>query len=406
MFKRSVQELLDEALKISPAVLLSGARQVGKSTLCLQMPREYRVFDDLTEREAALNDSRGYIASLPKPVTLDEIQKVPEVLEGVKLEIDRHRSNGTFLLTGSANVLDMKKAKDTLAGRVIEIAMWPLSQKEICGKADENIVDLIFSEGPNGLQISPITHDKLLDAVVLGGYPEIHKIDSPRGRSLWFNAYISTYVERDIRDVGELRDIASFIRFYNMLAPRSCALLNKSSLAADACLSEPTVSNYLGMLEMIYQVSLIKPYSSNISRRFMKSPKFYMTDSGLLCHLLGINDAEALSGSWHKGNVFETFVYSELLKHVSYSQTRPELYHYRTTDKKEIDFILQKGDVLVAIEVKAAQSIKSDAFKHIADLQKKSSRRVIGIVLYAGEQVLPFGDETHERYAIPLSVFF
>lgn len=406
MFKRSVQKLLEEALKISPAVLLSGARQVGKSTLCLQMPGEYRVFDDLTEREAALNDSRGYIASLPKPVTLDEIQKVPEVLEGVKLEIDRHRSNGTFLLTGSANVLDMKKAKDTLAGRVIEIAMWPLSQKEICGKADENIVDVLFSEGPDGLQMSPITYDKLLDAVVLGGYPEIHKIDSPRGRSLWFNAYISTYVERDIRDVGELRDIASFIRFYNILAPRSCALLNKSSLAADAGLSEPTVSNYLGMLEMIYQVSLLKPYSSNISRRFMKSPKFYMTDSGLLCHLLGITDAKMLDGSIYKGNVFETFVYSELLKHVSYSQTRPELYHYRTTDKKEIDFILQKGDVLVAIEVKAAQSIKSDAFKHIADLQKKASQRVIGIVLYAGEQVLPFGDGAHERYAVPFSVFF
>ena len=146
MFTRTAKLILNEALAISPAVLLSGARQVGKSTLCLNQDREYRVFDDLSEREAALNDSMGYIASLPKPITLDEIQKVPEVLEGIKINIDKKRLNGTFLLTGSANVLDMKKAKDTLAGRIIEIVMWPLSQKELKGKYEENIIDLLFSK--------------------------------------------------------------------------------------------------------------------------------------------------------------------------------------------------------------------------------------------------------------------
>lgn len=229
MYKRSAEFILQEALHISPCVLLSGARQVGKSTLCLTLEQEYRVFDNLTQREAAQSDPVGHIANLPKPITLDEIQKVPEVLEGIKIDIDKHRINGNFLLTGSANVLDMKKAKDTLAGRIIEIPMWPLSQKEFRHKPQENILDTLFSTGVQGLAISQLSYTELLEAIVQGGYPEIAKIDSSRGKALWYNAYISTYIERDIRDVGELRDISAFIRFYNIIAPRNCGLLNKFS---------------------------------------------------------------------------------------------------------------------------------------------------------------------------------
>jgi len=406
MYKRSAENILKEALKISPSVLLSGARQVGKSTLCLSLDNAYRVFDNLTQREAALHDPIGYIASLPKPITLDEIQKVPEVLEGIKIDIDKNRVNGNFLLTGSANVLDMKKAKDTLAGRIIEIPMWPLSQKEVHNKAEENIIDILFTKGVDGFKSSKISYENILTSVVNGGYPEVLKIDSARGKSLWFKSYISTYVERDIRDVGELRDISSFIRFYNIIAPRSCGLLNKSDLASDANLSEPTINNYLSMLEMIYQISLLQPYSSNISKRFIKSQKLFMTDSGIYCHLLGINNANELINSTHKGDVIETFVYSELLKHVGYSETLPKLYHYRTNDKKEIDFIVEKGDKILAIEVKSSQTIKIDAFKHIIDFQNKSSQNILGIVFYGGDDILSFGDAQQQRYALPLNLFF
>jgi len=406
MYKRSAENILKEALKISPSVLLSGARQVGKSTLCLSLDNAYRVFDNLTQREAALHDPIGYIASLPKPITLDEIQKVPEVLEGIKIDIDKNRVNGNFLLTGSANVLDMKKAKDTLAGRIIEIPMWPLSQKEVHNKAEENIIDILFTKGVDGFKSSKISYENILTSVVNGGYPEVLKIDSARGKSLWFNSYISTYVERDIRDVGELRDISSFIRFYNIIAPRSCGLLNKSDLASDANLSEPTINNYLSMLEMIYQISLLQPYSSNISKRFIKSQKLFMTDSGIYCHLLGINNANELINSTHKGDVIETFVYSELLKHVGYSETLPKLYHYRTNDKKEIDFRVEKGDKILAIEVKSSQTIKIDAFKHIIDFQNKSSQNILGIVFYGGDDILSFGDAQQQRYALPLNLFF
>lgn len=406
MYKRSVDEILKLALAISPCVLLSGARQVGKSTLCLSLEREYRVFDNLMQRESAKNDPEGYIVSLPKPITIDEIQKVPEVLEGIKLAIDSARINGNFLLTGSANVLDMKKAKDTLAGRIIEIPIFPLSQKELHDKANENIIDILFTKGIRGLTLTDKSYHGILHSMIDGGYPEILKIESQRGRSLWFNAYISTYVERDIRDVGELKDISSFIRFYNIIAPRSCGLLNKSSLANEANLSEATVNNYLSMLEMIYQISLLQPFSSNISKRFIKSSKMFMTDSGLFCHLLGISCVEELIDSTHKGDVVETFVYTEFLKHIGYSQTQANIYHYRTNDKKEIDFIVEKGEKIFAIEVKSSKSIKKEAFKHIIDFQNKSEKDIVGIVFYGGQDLLPFGNERHPRFALPLSVFF
>ena len=194
MYKRSVEDILKEALSISPSVLLSGARQVGKSTLAITLNKNYRVFDNLSERASAINDPVGYIDTLPKPITLDEIQKVPELLEGIKIAIDKKRINGTFLLTGSANVLDMKRTKDTLAGRIIEIPMWSLSQKELHHKPNENIIDILFSQGIKGLETTPIEHHDLFSAIVNGGYPEITKIASKRAKSLWFNAYISTYV--------------------------------------------------------------------------------------------------------------------------------------------------------------------------------------------------------------------
>ena len=407
MYKRTVDSILNEALKISPAVLLSGSRQVGKSTLALTLQNEYRVFDNLIDREAALNDPIGYIASLPKPICLDEIQKVPEVLEGIKLDIDKNRKNGNFLLTGSANVLDMKKTKDTLAGRVIEITLWPFSQKELNKKPNENIIDSLFKGHIKELKTTNVNINTIFKAIIKGGYPEIQKIDSLRGRALWFDSYISTYIERDIRDIGELRDISSFIRFYNIIAPRSCALLNKSSLANDANLSEATISNYISMLNMIYQLSLLQPYSSNISKRFIKSPKLYMNDSGILCHILGITKVDKLMSSNHKGNIVETFVYSELLKHIGYSQSLPKMYHYRTNDKKEIDFIIEKGDKIFAIEVKSSLSFKADAFKHIIDFQNKTkNKNVIGIVFYGGDKIIPFGDKNHQRYALPLNILF
>jgi hypothetical protein len=407
MYKRTAVSIVNEALKIAPCVLVCGARQVGKSTLSLKLEMPYKVFDNLVQRAAAYEDPMGYVAALPKPVCLDEVQKVPQILEAIKYEIDKDRKNGTFVLTGSANILDMHQAKDSLAGRVIEITLWPLSAKELNAKYDENIIDMLFKNEIASLKTGDVSDTNIYQTVINGGYPETQKIDSARGKALWFNSYISTYVERDIRDIGQLRDIASFIRFFNILTPRSASLLNKAHLANDANISEATLSNYLAMLQMIYQISLLNAYSSNISKRFIKSPKLYLNDSGILCHILGITSVNELLSHPKKGEVIETFVFSELLKHKDYSQTLPQIYHYRTNDKKEIDFILEKADTIVAVEVKSSASIDKSAFKHITDLQTKSAnKKVLGIVFYLGEDILSFSDEKHQRFALPLKLFF
>jgi predicted AAA+ superfamily ATPase len=407
MFKRTIENILHEALKISPCVLLSGARQTGKSTLTLEQDYSYRVFDNISDRNSALNDPIGYISSLPKPIAIDEIQKVPQVLEAIKIDIDKNRVNGNFLLTGSANILDMKKTKDTLAGRIIEINLMPLSCKEIQNKPYENIIDMFFSSDISKLSLSDISIEKIYESIINGGYPEIQKIDTKLGKELWFSSYISTYIERDIRDIGELKDISSFIRFYNIIASRSTAILKKSQIANDSAISEITVNNYISMLEMIYQITLLNPYSSNISKRFIKSPKLYMNDSGILCHLLNIKSTEELINSKSKGDVVETFVFAELLKHVKYSSTKPQMYHYRTNDKKEIDFILQRANKIIAIEVKTSHTVKKDDFKHIIDLQNKTKNEVvIGIVIYSGDTIIPFGDDSCLRFAVPMRVFF
>ena len=300
MYKRTAYFIVKEALKISPCVLISGARQVGKSTLSLSLNMNYRVFDNLTDRESALNDPIGYIQNLPKPICIDEIQKVPQILDAIKLEIDHNRVNGTFLLTGSASILDMKKTKDSLAGRIIDIKLFPLSQKEINNKPNENVIDILFTKNIKDLKIPKVEKNKIYQAILNGGYPEIQKINSKRSKALWFSSYISSYVERDIRDVAELRDIESFIRFYNILMPRSTGVLNKSDLANSAGISEATTNNYLAMLNMIYQISLLPSYSSNISKRFIKSSKFYVNDSGILSHILNITTIDELLSSTKK----------------------------------------------------------------------------------------------------------
>lgn len=161
------------------------------------------------------------------------------------------------------------------------------------------------------------------------------------------------------------------------------------------------------MLDMIYQISQVQPYSSNISKRFIKTPKIFMNDTGVLSHILNITTPQELLSSPRKGDIMETFVYGELQKHISYSTTMPKLYHYRTNDKKEIDFIIEKGDKILAIEVKSSQSVSLDAFKHIVDFQNKTNNKeVLGMVLYMGKDIIPFSDNRYKRYAVPMSLFF
>jgi len=400
--KRFLSDILPKILKISPVILLSGPRQVGKSTLSFEFSDNRVLLDDVGVRESAQKDPILFIKNLKKPVCLDEIQKVPELLEAIKIYVDERRRNGDFLLTGSVNVLDMNAVGDTLAGRLIEVALWPLSYKEINNSLD-NLVDLLFSESFPDTFFNKLPAEKIIENIIAGGYPSAVEILDPEMRSYWFSSYIATYIERDIRDVGEVRNLPQFIKLFNLLASRSANLLNIKNLANTAALNEATTENYLSMLEMIFQVKRLQPYSGNFSKRLTKTPKIYFTDSGVLSHLLNVQTFSQWMNSPHSGAILETFIFSELLKFISYSSKNINFYHYRTSDQKEIDFILEYNNQVIALEVKSSSKVTNQDFKHLIDLKNNCKEFYLGIIFYLGETILPFGDQL---FAVPIAMFF
>ncbi|CAA6824632.1 MAG: ATPase [uncultured Sulfurovum sp.] len=400
MIKRSIAPILETALEISPIVLLSGARQVGKSTLSSKLFKNYAILDDVDLRLTAIENPKGFVHRLEKPVCIDEIQKAPNLVEAIKMDVDKDRLNGSYLLTGSANLLDMKKTKDTLAGRIIELSLYPLSAKERNNKASENVVDMLFNRD---FSCSKIDASVIEETIISGGYPELLRLDTELKRRLWFSSYISTYIERDARELGEIREINNFFKFFNVIAPRTGTLLNKSKIAKASMLKDSMVDNFLTILAQLYQVELLRPYSENIGKQFVKSPKLHMIDTGIVCHLLRIKNSKALEESHYKGQIYETFIFAELKKHISFAVDNTDMFHYHTNDKKEVDFILSRGEQMLAIGVKASHSIGKGDFRHIFDFQKHSEKDILGIVFYMGDTVL----EIDERnFAVPFGMFF
>ena len=399
MKKRTLESTLEIALKTFPVVLLNGARQVGKSTLALDNFKNYLTFDDGELRLNAKENPKGFLKNLELPICLDEIQKVPTILEYIKMQIDTNRINGNFLLTGSSNVLDHKDSKDTLAGRLCELRLHPLSSKEKNDKPNENVIEKLLNRD---LKLAKKDYsDEIINHIIDGGYPEILELEG-LSKDLWFKSYIATYIERDARDLADIRDIDSFIKFVNILATRSGTILNKSSLSNDIGIKDITCENYLSIINRIYQATLLRPYFINIGKTFVKSPKVFFNDTGVLCSLLRINSKEQLINSPYSGQIYETYVFCELQKHLSYLQKSSQIFHYRTNDKKEIDFIIEIDDEILAIEIKQSSSVKKDDFKHIMDLQNKIDKKCLGIVFYNGDMVVEFSDDL---VAIPFGVF-
>lgn len=399
MKKRTLESMLKIALKTFPVVLLNGARQVGKSTLALDSFKNYLTFDDGELRLYAKENPKGFLKNLELPICLDEIQKVPTILEYIKMHIDSNRINGDFLLTGSSNILDYKDSKDTLAGRLCELRLHPLSSKEKNDKPFENIIEKLLNRD---FKLPKKDYsDEIINHILDGGYPEILELEG-LSKDLWFKSYIATYIERDARDLADIRDIDSFIKFVNILATRSGTILNKSSLSNDVGIKDMTCENYLSIINRIYQATLLRPYFINIGKTFVKSPKVFFNDTGVLCSLLKINSKEQLINSPYSGQIYETYVFCELQKHISYLQKSAQIFHYRTNDKKEIDFIIEIDNKILVIEIKQSSSVKKDDFKHIIDLQNKIDKKCLGVVFYNGDMVIEFSDDL---VAIPFGMF-
>ncbi len=402
MFHRNIKEKLEKALSFSPVVLLTGARQTGKSTLMTAIAQEHKysfhTFDSLTTLAAASSDPSGFIAGIQKPAILDEVQRIPEIFLPIKHEVDQNRQPGQFALTGSANPLLIPTLGDTLAGRISILELFPLSQGELLGVFDD-FIDFVF--GDTYPAITRIARKDLIEKIMVGGYPNVQLLDEEM-RDQWFDNYITTVLKREVTELAKIEGIVEFPQLLRLLATRAGTILNVSELSRASMLVNTTLRRYLALLQTVFLVNFLPSWGINLSKRLVKSPKVYLVDTGLLSYLLGINHDRLSVDVTLVGNLFENFVIMELKKQATWSKRRVNLYYYRTLDGIEVDLVLEdKAGNIVGIEVKASETVTAADFKGLKHMQETYKNRFLkGIVLYAGSDNVPFGKKL---FAWPLS---
>lgn len=409
MLSRHITPAILAALKDTPVVLLIGARQTGKSTLATWLaaekhPAEYLTLDHASVLAAAQKDPAGFIGRLERPVVLDEVQRVPELFLAIKASIDRDRHAGRFMLTGSANVLLLPRLSESLAGRMEILTLWPLSQGEIEG-VREGFIDAVFERALPALAGGTEGWSGLVGRMLRGGYPEALAREMAERRRAWFGSYVTTILDRDVRDISEIEGLTAIPPLLTLLATRSTALLNYADLSRGLGMPQSTLKRYMALLQMTFLVQTVPAWHSNLGKRLLKTPKLALTDCGLMAHLLGLSRERLIERRDLAGPLVETFVLMELKKQVAWSDRQPQILHFRTQAGQEVDIVLEdRAGRLVGIEVKASATIGSDDFKGLralADIAGKRFHR--GILLYDGSHSLPFGPNL---YAMPVSALW
>ncbi|MGB8260026.1 MAG: ATP-binding protein [Terracidiphilus sp.] len=403
MNQRSLAAPLNESLADTPAVLVNGARQTGKSTL-VQSPqlagrdRAYLTFDDPGLLGAARRDPSGFVAGLGDRVTLDEVQHVPEIFPVLKAAIDRDRRPGRFLLTGSANPMLLPLLADSLAGRMEVLTLWPFSQGELEGRT-ETFLDTLFSTGPLPWSGAPsgLARPQLLEAILAGGYPPAIARPSPARRASWFQSYRMTMLQRDIRDLANIADATAVPRLLSVVAARAGSLLNFADISRTLGLPQTTMKRYFALLESTFLVQLLRPWATNLGKRVILTPKVYLNDTGLLAAVLGVTLDRLRQDGSLLGAMLENFVLMELRKQAAWSRTQPEIYYWRTASGQEVDLVLEdRAGRLVGIEVKASATLGAADVRGLQAMADAAGPRWLrGLVLYAGAEVVPYAANLH-----------
>jgi predicted AAA+ superfamily ATPase len=381
-----------------PVVLLNGARQVGKSTLVQSLTdgdqAQYLTLDDATVLAAASGDPAGFVAGLQGPVILDEVQRAPELFLALKASVDRDRRPGRFLLTGSANVYVLPRVSESLAGRMEILTLWPLSQGEIEGVV-EGFVDALFAKTfpvPRG---GTLDRGELFERMLRGGFPEMVDKPSESRRRAWFNSYTTSILQRDVRDLTQIEDLAALPRLLSLLAARATTLLNYSELSRSSGIPASTLKRYFALLEATFLALTLPAWSTNLSKRLVKSPKLLLNDTGLLASSLGLSPERLEEDSRLAGPLLENFVLQEVRKQVSWSQIQPSLFHYRTQTGQEVDLLLEDPSGRVAgVEVKMGSTVQEKDVRALRDLAEALGPRFVrGVLLYTGERAVPFSEK-------------
>lgn len=402
-YSRQAEPLLLEALADSPVVLVHGPRQCGKTTLAQTVGEhadyDYVSFDDDVMRAAAQADPAGFVGDLPPRVILDEVQRVPALFTALKVAVDRRRTPGRFLLTGSANVLLLPKLADSLAGRMAVLRLHPLAQCELT-RHPSHFLDTLFAAAFKTRR-SERLGPRLADAIAAGGYPAALARPGGRRRTAWYRDYIETLVQRDVRDMARISSLDVLPRLLALAAAQTGRLFNVSDLAAPFQLSRPTIADYVTLLERVFLLERLPPWHSNRTSRLVKTPKLHLGDTGLACALLGVNAAGLAADRPLLGQLLETFVFQELRRQASWNDEPSTFFHYRDRDAVEVDIVIERGaQFLVGVEVKAAATVTARDFRGLRKLRETAGKRfACGVVLYDGEASAAFGDGL---FAVPI----
>lgn len=403
LLPRRIEPRIAEALLDTPVVLLAGPRQAGKTTLvrhiAAQQGLRYLTLDDGLTLLSAREDPVGMVRSLDRAV-IDEIQRAPQLLLAIKKSVDEDRRPGRFLLTGSANLMALPTVADSLAGRMETLSLLPLSQSEMALR-QANWIDQAFAG--RLLQAStPAVGEALVERVLRGGYPEAVARPAGRRRTTWARQYIDALIERDVRDIAHIDKLDQLPRFLRALAHTAGQMCNYTQLGAQVGLDGKTALRYCGVFEQMYLLQRIDVWARNRLSRVVKTAKLQFLDAGLLASLLDLTAQEVAQDRTRFGNVLETFVFGELLKHSTTAQDDYRLMYYRDADKFEVDVVIENAaGQLVGVEVKAAATVKASdlrGLKKWAALAGPQFR--LGVVLYDGTETLPLGDGL---WAAPLS---
>ncbi len=399
---RELSKLVADGLAALPAVVVTGLRQAGKTTFLQQDPalrgRRYLTLDDFATLQAARSAPEALVAG-EEPVTIDEVQRSPELLLAVKREIDRRREPGRFLLSGSANLALLEGVSDSLAGRALYLTLQPFSRRERLGRLADPPVLLQLLDGappPPRLDVPPLAEDEVLD----GGLPPVALGDAA-SRGLWFLGYEQTYLERDVRDLSQVADIVSFRNLLRLAALRTGQLLNQSDLARDARLSATTAARYLGLLEASFVLSRLPPHLQSRAARLIKTPKLLMTDSGLAAHLTAVHDLSPTADERLRGALFETFVGQNLAALLGAHRPQARLEYWSVQGRHEVDFVVTEGRNTVGIEIKTATRFGERDLAGLRAFAASTPGVQAGILAYNGAETLPVGERL---WAVPLAV--
>jgi len=403
MFPRFLEDRVLAGLSDSPVVFLQGARQCGKSTLVQALARRrharYVSLDDPSQLAAVRADANGFLAGLDGDVVIDEVQAAPELFPALKRAVDRDRRAGRFLLTGSAHALVVPEMARALVGRVDLVTLRGLSQGELARQRD-GFVDWAFSRQPPPAELE--SPRNLASRIAAGGFPEAVARRTAERRAAWFDAYVATILQRDVRDLAQVDALASLPDLLRLCAARAGGLLNFAELGRAVALPQTTLKRYFALLEAVFLVHRLPAWHANLGKRLVRSPKLYLLDGGLACHLQGVDAASWSEPTTRRGALLESFVFGELDRQLGWSTVRATLHHYRSHGGDEVDFLLEdrKGRI-VGIEVRASATPRADDAASLRKLASELGERFVrGVLLTTGNEIVPYDARVH---ALPVA---